>query len=332
MVKKRRPTLQDIADQVGATKMTVSRCLRGGENVSEKMRERIFEVAESLGYIPNRGPDILSKSTSRAIGILLPSLTNQVFADVIKGIELVTEPAGYHLMLSHYGYSSEVEERSLSSLLSYNVDGVILSESQHTPKTLRMLETAGIPAIEIMDTHSQPFEQAVGFNNVAAAYDMTCEMIRRGHRHTAYFAVRLDARTLQRQEGYRLAMEEHGLTPVDLRTNLRSSYSVGATLMAQLLEEHPDADAIFCTNDDIAIGAYFECVRRGIRVPADMAISGFHGHDVGQAMTPRLASVITPREQLGERAARELLQRMKGEPATQQIIDLGYRIETGETL
>ncbi|MAA66933.1 MAG: transcriptional regulator [Alteromonadaceae bacterium] len=332
MVKKRRPTLQDIADQVGATKMTVSRCLRGGENVSEKMRERIFEVAESLGYIPNRGPDILSKSTSRAIGILLPSLTNQVFADVIKGIEQVTEPAGYHLMLSHYGYSPEVEERSLSSLLSYNVDGVILSESQHTPKTLRMLETAGIPTIEIMDTHSQPFEQAVGFNNVSAAYDMTSEMIRRGHRHTAYFAARLDARTLQRQEGYTRAMEEHGLPPVAMRTNLRSSYSVGATLMAQLLEEHPDADAIFCTNDDIAIGAYFECVRRGIRVPDDMAIAGFHGHDVGQVMTPRLASVITPREQLGERAARELVQRMKGEPATQQIIDLGYRIETGETL
>ncbi|MGP4844836.1 gluconate operon transcriptional repressor GntR [Marinobacter sp. 1Y8] len=332
MVKKRRPTLQDIADQVGATKMTVSRCLRGGENVSEKMQERIFEVAESLGYIPNRGPDILSKSTSRAIGILLPSLTNQVFADVIKGIEKVTEPAGYHLMLSHYGYSSEVEERSLSSLLSYNVDGVILSDSQHTPKTLRMLETAGIPAIEIMDTHSQPFEQAVGFNNVSAAYDMASEMIRRGHRHTAYFAARLDARTLQRQEGYSRAMDEHGLTPVVLRTNLRSSYSVGATLMAQLLEEYPDADAIFCTNDDIAIGAYFECVRRGIRVPDDMAIAGFHGHDVGQVMTPRLASVITPREQLGERAARELLQRMKGDPVTQRIIDLGYRIETGETL
>ena len=91
MVKKKRPTLQDIADRVGATKMTVSRCLRGGNNVSEHMRERIFAEAEALGYIPNRAPDLLSKSTSHAIGVLLPSLTNQVFADVIKGIESVTE-------------------------------------------------------------------------------------------------------------------------------------------------------------------------------------------------------------------------------------------------
>lgn len=331
-MKKRRPTLQDIADQVGTTKMTVSRGLRGAETVSDNMRARILEVAEALGYIPNRGPDILSKSTSRAIGILVPSLTNQVFADVIKGIEAATEPAGYHLMLSHYGYSPEVEERSLSSLLSYNVDGVILSESQHTPRTLRMLETAGVPTVEIMDTRSPPFEQAVGFDNVTAAYDMVCEMIRRGRRHIRYLAVRLDARTLQRQEGYTQAMVEHGLTPATSQTNLRSSYTVGATLMSELLADHPDTDALFCTNDDVAIGAYFECLRRGIAVPDQIAIAGFHGHDVGQVMAPQLASVITPREALGTRAASELLSRIKGGPISERIVDLGYRIETGGTL
>ena len=175
----------------------------------------------------------MSKSTSHAIGVLLPSLTNQVFADVIKGVEAVTEPAGYHLMLSHYGYSPEIEERSLSSLLSYNVDGVILSESQHTGRTLRMLQTAGVPTVEIMDTHSTPFEQAVGFDNVSAAYDMVREMIRLGRRRVVYLAVRLDARTLQRQEGYSRAMEEQGLTPVTLRSEQRSSFSVGATLMGR---------------------------------------------------------------------------------------------------
>jgi len=332
MVKKKRPTLQDIADRVGATKMTVSRCLRGGNNVSERMRERIFAEAEALGYIPNRAPDLLSKSTSHAIGVLLPSLTNQVFADVIKGIESVTEPAGYHLMLAHYGYSREVEERSLASLLSYNVDGVILSESQHTDRTLRMLGTAGVPTVEIMDTHTPPFEQAVGFDNVLAAYDMVREMIRRGRRHVMYLAVRLDARTLQRQEGYTRAMEEQGLTPVTLRSEQRSSFSVGATLLERILAEAPDTDAIFCTNDDVAIGAFFECQRRGIAVPGQMAIAGFHGHDVGQVMVPILASVVTPREQVGRRAAETLLARLSGAAVEERVIDLGYRIEPGGTL
>ncbi len=331
-VKKRRPTLQDIADQVGTTKMTVSRGLRGADTVSESLRMRILEAAEALGYIPNRGPDMLSKATSRALGILVPSLTNQVFADVIKGIEAVTEPAGYHLMLSHYGYSPEVEERGLASLLSYNVDGVILSESQHTPKALRMLETAGIPTVEIMDIRTAPFHQAIGFDNVAAAYDMVCEMIARGRRNIRYLAVRLDARTLQRQEGYAKAMIEHGLEPDTLRTNLRSSYTVGATLMAEMLRDHPETDGLFCTNDDVAIGAYFECVRQGIAVPERIAIAGFHGHDVGQVMAPRLASVITPREAMGSRAASELLARIGGGGITARVVDLGYRIEVGGTL
>ena len=141
---------------------------------------------------------------------LVPSLTNQVFADIIVGIEALTEPAGYHLMLSHYGYSPELEERSLASLLSYNVDGVILSDRDHTPRSLRMLETAGIPIVEIMDTHRPPLQQTVGYDNVQAAYDMVSEMIRRGRRQVIYLAVRLDERTRQRELGYRRAMEEHG--------------------------------------------------------------------------------------------------------------------------
>lgn len=331
-MKNRRPTLQDIADQVGATKMTVSRCLRDPQTVSEGLRQRIIEAVETLGYIPNRGPDILSKSTSRAIGVLLPSLTNQVFADVLKGIEAVTEPAGYHLMLAHYGYSPELEESALASLLSYNVDAVLLSESQHTERTLRMVKTAGVPTVELMDTRSPPIHQAVGFDNVVAARSMVEAMIERGRRRILYLAVRLDARTLQREEGYNQAMRAAGLEPITLRRAERSSYSVGATLLDEVMQQHPDADGLFCTNDDVAIGAYFQAVRRGLAVPGQLGIAGFHGHDIGQVMAPRLASVVTPREAMGERAAQALLARLRGEAVKDTLIDLGYRIETGGTL
>lgn len=312
--------------------MTVSRCLRDPETVSEALRARIFSVAEQVGYIPNRAPDLLSRATSHSIGVLVPSLTNQVFADVIVGIESLTEPAGYHLMLAHYGYSPELEERSLASLLSYNVDGVILSDRDHTPRSLRMLETAGIPVVEIMDTYRPALQQAVGYNNVQAAYDMVSAMIQRGRRQVIYLGVRLDERTRQREQGYRLAMEEHELTPIALESTQRSSYSVGAALLKQVLADYPDADGVFCTNDDVAVGAYFECQRCEIDVPGRMALAGFHGHDVGQVMAPRLASVVTPRQAIGEAAARELLARIRGEPLTQSVIDLGYRIEAGMTL
>lgn len=312
--------------------MTVSRCLRDPDTVSEGLRERIFSTAEQIGYIPNRAPDLLSRATSHSIGVLVPSLTNQVFADVIVGIEELTEPAGYHLMLSHYGYSPELEERSLASLLSYNVDGVILSDREHTARSVRMLETAGIPIVEIMDTRQAPLQQAVGYDNVSAAFDMVSEMIRRGRRQVIYLAVRLDERTRQREQGYRDAMQAHGLSPVTLYSTQRSSFTVGAALLEQIMAEYPSADGVFCTNDDVAVGAYFECLRRGVTVPEQMAIAGFHGHDVGQAMTPRLASVITPRQAIGEAAAEALLASISGQPDERKVIDLGYAIETGNTL
>ena len=331
-MKKRRPGLQDIADQVGTTKMTVSRCLRHPDAVSQPLRERIIAAAEDLGYIPNRGPEILSKATSRAIGVLVPSLTNQVFSDVITGVISVMDAAGYHVMMAHYGYSPETEERALASLMAYNIDGVILSDSQHTQRAIRMLETAGVASVEIMDVRSPPLQQAIGFDNVKAAHEMVSAMIDRGRRNIVYLAVRLDARTLQRAQGYTQAMEDHGLVATTLQSAEKSSFTVGATLMARILESHPQTDGLFCTNDDVAVGAYFECLRRGVAVPDDIAIAGFHGHDVGQVMAPRLASVITPRFDIGQTAAREMVAGIQGSAPSQRIMDLGYRIEMGGTV
>ena len=134
-MKKKRPVLQDVADRVGVTKMTVSRFLRNPEQVSVALRGKIAAALDELGYIPNRAPDILSNATSRAIGVLLPSLTNQVFAEVLRGIESVTDAHGYQTMLAHYGYKPEMEQERLESMLSWNIDGLILTERTHTPRT-----------------------------------------------------------------------------------------------------------------------------------------------------------------------------------------------------
>tara|TARA_Y100001960_G_scaffold310677_1_gene370412 strand:- start:582 stop:1583 length:1002 start_codon:yes stop_codon:yes gene_type:complete len=330
--KKKRPTLQDIADRVGVTKMTVSRCLRDPSQVSESLKDKINQAVEDLGYIPNRAPDILSNAKSNAIGVLVPSLTNQVFAEVIRGIESVTTPAGYQTMIAHYGYSEELEEKSIASLLSYNVDAIILSENVHTEKARKMLQTASIPVIEIMDTFSDKIEQAVGFDNAKASKAMTEAIIAKGRNNIAYFAARMDERTRLKMEGYQQAMAEAGNEVVTLQTEEASSFTLGAQLLAQLVEAHPQVDGIVCTNDDLAIGAVYECQRRGIKVPEEMAITGFHGHDISQTMIPKLATVVTPREEIGYVAATQLIERLKGKTDWQPTIDLGYRIELGESI
>jgi LacI family transcriptional regulator, gluconate utilization system Gnt-I transcriptional repressor len=332
MVKRRRPGLRDIADRVGVTRMTVSRYLRDPSSVSPATAAKIAAAVEATGYVPNLAPSLLARAASRTLAALIPSLTNQVFSEVVIGMVEVTEAAGYQLMMAHYGYDPDVEERALAGLLAHGAEGVILSDRRHTPRTLRMLEAIDVPVVEIMDSRSPALQQAVGYDNVEGAYDMVGEMIRRGRRHILYLAFRLDPRTRQREEGYARALREHGLEPRTWESAERSSYTLGADLMRRILAGPAPVDAIFCTNDDVAIGAYYECLRQGVAVPSEIAIAGFHGHDVGRVMTPRLASVVTPRREIGRRAAAEVLARLRNTPATDAMIDLGYRIDAGETL
>lgn len=331
-MKKKRPSLQDVADHVGVTKMTISRFLRNPDLVSRGLRSEIALALDKSGYIPNRVPDILSNATSRIIGVLLPSLTNQVFAEVIRGIEIVTDAEGYQTMLAHYGYQAEKEQERLMSLLSYHIDGVILAERHHTARTLKMLETVGIPVVELMDSVSPCYDAAVGIDNFAAAQQMTQTMISRGCKQVIYLGARQDERTIIRLHGYEEAMKVAGLTPGSVMTPISSSYSLGAQLLRQARSRYPDMDGVFCTNDDLAIGAVFECQRKGIKVPQQLAIAGFHGHDVGQAMTPKLASILTPRDEMGRQAARLLLRKIQGEPLTETHVDVGFTLLTGESM
>ncbi|WP_428773943.1 substrate-binding domain-containing protein [Vibrio sp.] len=333
-VKKNRPTLQDIADLVGVTKMTVSRYLRDPTKVSQSVGLKVEQAVKELGYVPNRVPDILSKAKSHSIGVLLPSLTNQVFDQVLRGIEGVIEPQGYQAMLAHYGYGKHTEEKRIESFLGYHVDGIILSESVHTERSKRILAASGIPIVEIMDSLSTPLQQAVGFDNVTASKEATEVLLAKGRTRIVYLAARMDERTKQKIQGYELAAVAAQMTPRVITTLESSTYTLGAELMKRAFDQYPDLDAVCCTNDDIAIGALYECLRQGIKVPEQLSIVGFHGQNIHSAISPTLATVITPREEIGKIAAEQLLERIHNPEltATKKVISLATKFFYGETL
>ena len=225
-----------------------------------------------------------------------------------------------------------MEQERLESMLSWNIDGLILTERSHTPRTLKMIEVAGIPVVELMDSQSPCLDIAVGFDNFEAARQMTAAIIARGHRHIAYLGARLDERTIIKQRGYEQAMRDAGLVPYSVMVEQSSSYSSGIELIRQARREYPQLDGVFCTNDDLAVGAAFECQRLGLKIPDDMAIAGFHGHDIGQVMEPRLASVLTPRERMGSIGAERLLARIRGEVVTPKMLDLGFTLSPGGSI
>ncbi len=332
MQRKTRPTLQDIADRVGVTKMTVSRFIRDPNLVAEKTREKISKIINELGYIQNRAPAMLSKSSSKAIGILLPSLSNQVFANLVQGIEQITKQRGYHTLIAHCNYNELEEEEQIAFLLSYQVDGLILTETKHTEKTRQMLRSAGVPVVETMELPEQPIDMAVGLNHMEAAYSVINKMIANGKRHIMYFGARLDTRTKLRMEGYDKAMLEAGLTPQHVLTDEHSSFTLGGKLLLKGLKQVPDLDGIFCTNDDIAIGTMMECANKGISVPEQISIVGYNALDIGQAISPKLVSIDTPRFEIGKKSAELLLDALAGKRQKNSIVDMGFSLTLGESL
>ena len=329
--KKARPSLKDIADIVGVTKMTVSRFLSNPELVSEKTRLKIASAVEETGYIHNRAPSMLSKSSSKAIGILLPSLSNQVFANFTQGIEAITNARGYEVLISHFVYDLETEERKVAYLLSYNVDGIILTGTNHTDKTLQMLKTVGIPVVETMELTDTPIDMNVGLDHELASYTAIKEMIKNGKSNIAYFGARLDIRTKLRMDGYDRAMKEFGLQKHHFLTNKHSSFTLGRKLLEAALLECPALDGIFCTNDDIAVGTILACNALKINVPESISIIGYNNLDIGQAITPTLTSIYTPRYEIGEKSAELLLNAIEGKIIDPKIYDLGFELTKAQS-
>ncbi len=150
-MRNHRISLQDIATLAGVTKMTVSRYIRSPKKVAKETGERIAKIMEEINYIPNRAPGMLLNAQSYTLGILIPSFQNQLFADILAGIESVTSEHNYQTLIANYNYDRDSEEESVINLLSYNIDGIILSEKYHTIRTVKFLRSATIPVVELMD-------------------------------------------------------------------------------------------------------------------------------------------------------------------------------------
>ena len=190
---------------------------------------------------------------------------------------------------------------------------------------------SGVPVAELMDISGQYLDIQVGFDNEKAAFEMTQAFIDSGKRSIAFFGSMDDPRDLSRFRGTEKALAAQGLEAYHLAPKTISSVALGRKMFQQAMGEKPDIDAIFCTNDDLAVGALLECQAQQYDVPGKMAIAGFHGLEIGRARLQKIASVITPRFEIGKTAADILIKRLNGKDAPGSV-NLGYQIYYGDTL
>ncbi|WP_110685478.1 LacI family DNA-binding transcriptional regulator [Salinicola aestuarinus] len=328
-----RVTLQDIADRVGVTKITVSRALREPQRVSAPLRERIESAAKTLGYIPNHSAGALASGRSHSVALLIPSLSNAVFSEIQRGIEDGLGASGYQVLIGHTGYSFLEEERLIDTYLRFGVDALILPGTRHTEHARHLLRCADIPVVETLELTDTPIDINVGLDQTAAGAAMTQAFIDQGRRCIGFLAARMDHRTQLRMAGWESALRAAGLsTEHCLTTAHPSTYRLGGEMLASMLDRWPTLDGIFCNNDDLAAGALFECQRRRLEVPQALSLAGFNGLDIVEATTPPLATVVTPRRRIGETIADRLLARLGGAPRQPASENLGFEIQLGGSL
>ena len=328
-----RTTLASVAAHAGVSTMTASRALNQPELVSAAVRVRVDEAVIALGYVPNRAARALASAQSNVIVVLVPSLSNAVFTAVLDGIQDAVDAGNYQLLIGNTRYSDAEEEKLLGIYLQSNPDGILLSGLSHSPRVEQMLATSGVPVVSMMDLAADKGQLSVGFSQQEAGHTMTRYLIDKGRKRIGFIGAQLDERTLSRAEGYRRAMREAGLADprLELMVADASSIALGAELLGRMLASAPDCDAIFCCNDDLAHGAIYQCQRRGIPVPEQLAICGFNDLPASAWMKPSVTTIGTPRYRIGFEAATLLRAAIDGNPPPTTCIDLGFTLMARES-
>ena len=331
--KSGRVSITDVAKRANVATMTASRALSTPDRVSHELRQRVEMAVRDLGYVPNRAARALRTAHSKVIAVLIPSLSNAVFTDVIAGIQEALDADDYQLLIGNTRYSDSLEEKLLTVYLQSNPDGILLTGLMQSKRVRELLELSRVPVVSMMELSQDPQRMSVGLSQQQAGQTLTRYLLGKGYRRIGFMGAQLDERTLKRAEGYRQALREVGLYEPhrELMVKDPSTIALGFELLGRMLATAPDCDAVFCCNDDLAHGAIYQCQRRGIAVPSQLAICGFNDLSASAWMSPSVTTIGTPRYRIGYEAASLLRRAISGEALTHTNIDLGFTLIARES-
>ncbi len=305
--------------------ITVSRALNTPDKLAPATLARVRAAIERLRYVPNLTAGSLASNRSRIVAAIVPTIANSIFSDTIDGLAQTLAQHRYQLLLGQTHYRLDEEAALVDAFLGRRVDGMVLTGIAHARGVRSRLQRAGIPVVETWDLTARPIDMVVGFSNRAAGEAAARYLIARGYRSLAYVGG-TDDRSMARLTGFREGAAVCCVRDVAAAlVPAPSSPSDGAAALAGLLAQHP-LRAVFCSNDMLAAGALFECARRHISVPSQMAVMGFADLPIAAGIEPALTSVAVRAKEMGQRAGELLLQRIAGDTSAQRRVDLGFAV------
>ena len=311
----RKPTLEEVAIEAGVSKMTASRALRGSADVSKETRERVIEAATRMSYVGNRLALSLSSQRTNLVAVVVPSMSNIVFPEVLAGISAGLDGSGMQAVFGISDYDVAKERDIIRDMLSWQPCAIIVTGLDQPEETVKLLQHANIPVIQLMDLDGTPIDLNVGLSHSGAGEDMARALVGAGRRRFGYVgsALEKDLRAGKRKAGFERVLHSYGLHFVNQSVDdAFSSISLGKRLTIAMLAAVPDLDCIYYSNDDMASGGLFACMELGVAVPEKILIAGFNGLDLVNSLPAPIATSRSPRRAMGEIAAQLVRQAVAG--------------------
>ena len=315
--------------------MTVSRVLRNRGDVSETTREKVLQAARSLGYVPNKIAGALASQRVNLVGVVIPSLSNMVFPEVLSGISEVLEDTGLQPVVGVTHYAQDREESVLYEMLSWRPSGLIVAGLEHSEAARSMMEAAGVPIVEIMDIDGTPVDSAVGISHRRAGLQMAQAIVAAGYRHIGFLGTKMpeDHRARKRLEGFREGLAAAGLTLEDEEYYAGGSALLkGREMTEAILKRSPQLDFLYYSNDMIGAGGLLYCLDKGIDVPGRVGLAGFNGIELLDGLPRRLATMDACRREIGRHAAEIICGKHEGGSIGGEVIELMPTLQPGDTI
>lgn len=323
-------TIKDVAKLAEVSISTVSRVINNSASVSPEVRRRVLAAIDELGYKPNQVARSLVTKKSNLIGVIVTDIGNSYVAQMMRGIEEVGRMYNYDILLSSSYGNPKTELKFAELLRSKQVEGIVLISEDVNEAVIETIEEFNIPFVYLNKYYKVSNLPSVSIDNYEASFMMTKYLLELGHENILYITVNDDkvgSVEKDKIEGYRKAMEEFKKDELILSAKdftVEAGYDMGNAL-EKLIDER-NITAVFCCQDEIAIGFINYCYDSNIQVPKDISICGYGDTKMASIYRPSITTIKEPYYDIGAVAIRRIIKELKGDKIEEPSIYLPIQL------
>ncbi len=314
------PTIKDVAKLAGVSISTVSRVMNDSKPVSPEARRKVIDAINKLDFKPNELARSLVMKRSNLIGVIVKDIGISYMAQIVRGIEEIGRMYKYDILLSSTYGDIEQESKIMDFMLTKQVEGIVMISEDTNPEVIYKLKNQSAPFIHLDKFYDYEDTHTVSIDYVNASKEMTNYLIKQNHKRIIFLEESTGTKIGKaKQKGYIDVMEENGLEAIIINAagiNIKDGYDISEKILEKAVKE--DVSAVFCSEDELAIGLLNYCYDHNVKVPENISIAGFGDVPLASTYRPSLTTVREPYYDIGAVSMRKLVKELK---ENQKIID-----------